>query len=78
MRRLRIIFIVLVSASGLSVVTLDRWVAVFGSAGAGGALLALMATTAILGAVFFIRKNRNDDHWLLARGFDCDGEGEDA
>lgn len=74
MRRLRVAFIVSVSASGLGVVALSSLVALLGRSGAGGMLFALLAVTAAIGGVFFLRKMRVDDRWLLSRGFASPGE----
>jgi hypothetical protein len=75
MRRLRIMFTVLASTTAVSILLLDMLVMLLGRVAMGGALAALIALTALTGAIFFIRKSRIDDRWILDCGFDCEGDG---
>jgi hypothetical protein len=75
MRRLRIMFTVLASTTAVSILLLDMLVMLLGRVATGGALAALITLTALTGTIFFLRKSRIDDRWILDRGFDCEGDG---
>ncbi|MFM2099268.1 MAG: hypothetical protein RLZZ366_807 [Pseudomonadota bacterium] len=75
MRRLRCAVIALASLSGLSVAGIDLLAWFVGRAAAGGILLVMLTATAALATMFFCRKNRTDDAWLMDRGFDREEEG---
>ena len=76
MRRLRFAFITLASLSAVGIVAIGGLTALLGRPGAGGLLLALIASAAITGLVFFRVKTRRDDCWIASRGFDRDGNGQ--
>ena len=75
MRRLRFAVIALASATALGIVALGLIVHLVGRVAAGGLLAALITTSAFIALVYFIRKARIDDCWLLDRGFDREGQG---
>lgn len=74
MRRLRFMFIGLAGLSGLSILGIDVFVSFLGRAIVGAVLVLLLFVTAVTGAVFFFRKWRIDDQWLLDSTPEPEGE----
>lgn len=75
MRKLRFAFTGFAMLSGIGVLGIGLLVKLVGPVIAGGALLALIAVSTVLGLIFFIVKTRRDDRWIMARGFDRSGDG---
>ena len=75
MRRLRFAVIALASATALGILALGLIVHLVGRVVAGGLLAALITTSVLIALVYFMRKARIDDRWLLDRGFDREGQG---
>jgi hypothetical protein len=75
MRRLRFLYIASAACSCLGIVAIDQLVRACGRVAVGAGLLGLLVIAALSGAVFFWKKNRIDDAWLLNGGFDREGEG---
>lgn len=76
MRRLRFAFIGIALATGIAIVLIELLIGSFGRVMTGGVLVVLVALTVLSGVVFVVVKTRRDDHWILARGFDGEGEGQ--
>ena len=76
MRALRFVVVASTGASALGIAGIDRIIAQCGRAATGAALLAMIAAAALSAAVFFYRKLRADDRWLMERCAARDGEDE--
>ena len=68
MRTLRFVVVASTGASALGIAGIDLMIARCGRAATGAALLAMIAVAALSAAVFFYRKIRLDDRWLMERG----------
>ena len=75
MRSLRFSFIGAAAASALGVAAVGAIAALCGSAAAGGACALLLLSAAISGGLFFFKKSRIDERWILDRSFEREGEG---
>jgi hypothetical protein len=75
MRCLRFSFIGAAVASALGVAAVGAIAALCGRAAAGGACAFLMLVTAISGGLFFFKKSRIDERWMLDGGIEREGEG---
>ena len=73
MRRLRFVFIGSAGASVIGILAIEVVAAVFGRAGAGACLLVLLLIAAFSGSLFFYRKIRIDDAWLVDRDAEREG-----
>ena len=67
MRSLRFAMVASTGASAIGIAGIDLIVARCGRAAAGAALLVLIAAATLSAAVFFTRKIRADDRWLVER-----------
>lgn len=76
MRRLRFIFIVSAGTIVIGILAIDIVSAVLGRAGAGAFLLVLLLIAACSGSLFFHKKVRVDDAWLVDR--DAEREGNES
>ena len=65
MRTLRFVVVTSTGASALGIAGIDFIIAQCGRAATGAALLVMIAVTALSAAVFFYRKTRADDRWLM-------------
>ena len=68
MRTLRFVVVASTGASALGIAGIDLMIARCGRAATGAALLVMIAVAALSAAVFFYRKIRLDDRWLMERG----------
>ena len=71
MRSLRFVVVASTGASALGIAGIDLMIARCGRAATGAALFVMIAVAALSAAVFFYRKIRLDDRWLMERGFAC-------
>ena len=69
MRALRFVVVASTGASALGIAGIDLIIAQCGRAATGAALLVMISVAALSAAVFFDRKIRLDDRWLMERGF---------
>lgn len=69
MRTLRFVVVASTCASALGIAGIDLIIEACGRAATGAALLVTIAIAALSAAVFFYRKIRLDDRWLMERGF---------
>ena len=69
MRTLRFVVVASTGASALGIAGIDLMIARCGRAATGAALLVMIAVAALSAAVFFYRKIRLDDRWLMERCF---------
>ena len=67
MRSLRFAMVASTGASAIGIAGIDLIIARCGRAATGAALLVLIAAAALSGAVYFTRKIRADDRWLMER-----------
>ena len=75
MRTLRFVVVASTGTSALGIAGIDLMIARCGRAATGAALLVMIAVAALSAAVFFYRKIRLDDRWLMERG--CAGNETD-
>ena len=72
MRALRFVVVASTGASALGIAGIDLIIARCGRAATGAALLVMLSVAASSAAIFFYRKVRLDERWLMERGFACD------
>jgi hypothetical protein len=72
MRALRFLVVASTGASALGIAGIDFIIEACGRAATGAALLVMISVTALSAAVFFYRKIRLDDRWLMERCFALD------
>ena len=65
MRTLRFVVVASTGASALGIAGIDFIIAQCGRAATGAALLVMISVAALSAAVFFYRKTRADDRWLM-------------
>ena len=76
MRTLRFVVVASTGASALAIAGIDLIIAQCGRAATGAALLVMISVAAISAAVFFCRKIRLDDRWLMECCATRDGKGD--
>ena len=76
MRTLRFVVVASTGASALGIAGIDLIIAQCGRAATGAALLVMISVAALSAAVFFYRKLRADESWLLERCAARGGEDE--
>ena len=69
MRTLRFVVVASASASALGIAGIDLMIAQCGRAATGAVLLIMISVAALSAAIFFYRKLRLDESWLMERGF---------
>lgn len=74
MRRLRFTFIGLAGLSGLSILGIDVLVSFVGRVIVGAVLALLLLVTAVTALLFFFKKSRIDDQWLLEQTSEPEGK----
>ena len=74
MRCLRFAFIGSAAATVIGILAIDVASAILGRAGAGAFLLLLLLIAACSGSLFFYRKIRIDDAWLVDRDAEREGD----
>lgn len=74
MRRLRFTFIGLAGLSGLSILGIDVFVSFVGRVIVGAVLVLLLLVTAVTALLFFFKKWRIDDQWLLEQTSEPEGK----
>ena len=75
LRRLRWFMICALEACAIQVLLLGWLIDIFGRVATGAAVAVSLSVTILTTCVYLVRKSRADDRWLLARGFDREGEG---
>ena len=76
MRTLRFVVVASTGVSALAIAGIDLIIAQCGRAATGAALLAMISVAALSAAIFFYRKIRADDRWLMECCAARDGEDE--
>ena len=76
MRTLRFVVVASTGASALAIAGIDLIIAQCGRAATGATLLVMISVAALSAAVFFYRKIRLDDRWLMECCASRDGEDE--
>ena len=76
MRTLRFVVVASTGASALGIAGIDFIIAQCGRAATGAALLVMLSVAASSAAIFFYRKTRADDRWLMECCAARDGEDE--
>ena len=76
MRTLRLVVVASTGASALAIASIDFIIAQCGRAATGVTLLVMISVAALSAAVFFYRKTRADDRWLMERCAAHDGDDE--
>ncbi|ATW05709.1 hypothetical protein [Sphingorhabdus sp. YGSMI21] len=74
MRRLRFIFIGSAAATVVGILAIDAVSTLLGRAGAGGFFFILLLVASISGCLFFYKKIRIDDAWLVERDLEREGD----
>ncbi len=74
MRTLRLVVVASTGGSALGIAGIDFIIAQCGRAATGAALLVMISVAALSAAVFFYRKTRADDRWLMKCCVARDGE----
>ena len=76
MRTLRFVVVASTGASALAIAGIDLIIARCGRAASGSALLVMISVAVLSAAIFFYRKIRADDRWLMECCAARDGEDE--
>ena len=76
MRTLRFVVVASTGASALAIAGIDLIIAQCGRAATGAALLVMISIAVLSAAIFFYRKTRADDRWLMECCAARDGEDE--
>lgn len=75
LRLLRWFMICGLETCAVQILLLGWLIDLFGRVAMGAAVAISLAVTIAATALYLVRKSRADDHWLLTRGFDHEGEG---
>ena len=76
MRTMRFVVVASTGASALAIGGIDVIIARCGRAATGAALLVMISVAALSATIFFYRKTRADDRWLMECSAARDGEEE--